>query len=208
MWWWKPSSFLFCIIAPRTQTTYTHAAARARTIPAVAVNCMATFRAYMAHGVLSLQRSVRSLLISSVSRPGSVHSSAKGTPWAYYFVGWQNNTLPSSYEPNAMACDSVQNTSKQIILFFSDCFRLVAKPCCESKTPIKRALVSSVKVFGEIQVRKAWRSLDLKAASPFMIRGTLNHWKTLTARRFWLSKNFSFNVHFPLCDWSCLGFFF
>lgn len=96
-----------------------------------------------------------------------------------------------------MACDSVQNTSKQIILFFSDCFRFVAKPYCESKTAIKRALVSSVKVLGEIQARKVWRSLDLEAASPFMIRGTLNHWKTQKAKRFWLSKNFSFNMHFP-----------
>lgn len=40
----------------------------------------------------------------------------------------------------------------------------MAKPCCESKTPIKRALVSSVKVFGEIQARKVWRSLDLEAS--------------------------------------------
>lgn len=59
-----------------SERTCTHT--RACTPPAVAFKCMATFPAYMAHGVPSLQRSVRSLLISSVSRPGSLPRACHG----------------------------------------------------------------------------------------------------------------------------------
>lgn len=98
---WDDGTHLsFCFTSlPRRTTVAIHTTC-ACAPPALAVNCMATFRAYMAHGVPSLQRSVRSLLISSVSLSGLP---AEGMPRACYFVGWQNKPLPSCYEPNAMA---------------------------------------------------------------------------------------------------------
>lgn len=50
--------------------------------------------------------------LHSVSYLSSGLSYGKGTLRAYYFIGWQNNMLPSSYESKVVACDSVQSTSK------------------------------------------------------------------------------------------------
>lgn len=63
---------------PKYTSKRTCAHIRACTPPVVAFKCMATFPVYMAHGVPSLQHSVRSLLISSVSRLGSLPRACHG----------------------------------------------------------------------------------------------------------------------------------
>lgn len=56
--------------------------------------------------------SLKTPYLHSVYYLSSVLSHGKGKLRAYYFIGWQKNMLPSSYEPRVMACDSVQKTSK------------------------------------------------------------------------------------------------
>lgn len=54
--------------------------------------------------------------LNSVSYLSFVLSYGKGKLWAYYFTGWSELYVSISYEPKVMACDSVSNTSKQIII--------------------------------------------------------------------------------------------
>lgn len=130
--------FCFTSFAPQPQYTSERTRAHARVCTPPAVNCMATFRAYMAHGVPSLQRSVRSLLISSVSRLGSLLRACHG-------LGTLLDDRTTRFQA-VMSQTQWLVSAKHIkieLSLFTDGFHFVATPYHESRAPPKASLVVS-----------------------------------------------------------------
>lgn len=132
---WDDGTHLrFCFTSLPLRTTaaihireHPRAHTRACTHPAVAFNCMAIFRAYMAHGVPSLQRSVRSLLISSVCRLGSLLRACHGRV--------------TSLDDRTTCFQAVMSqTHQNRALPFHRRFHFVATPSCKSIAPPKASL--------------------------------------------------------------------
>ncbi len=148
LWWWSPSSYFHCIITPNTHT-HTYTSNHKRTPFLLCSKLTGHILGLRAPwGAILAALSLKTPYLHAVSYLSSVLSYDKGKLLAYYFIGWQNNMLLSSYgQWFSTKHIKIDYFPPLTAFFFVTTFR------CKSKTQIKLALGFSVKVYGEIVKR-------------------------------------------------------